>query len=98
MAKKKIQSRLSTPWDSLPDKTATQEFLIRQHRQRYSDRHPALADTGEAELINSFVPKTCPYCNSPVFSRDGFTKNHIQRYRCYYSCYKTFTSVTGTIF
>ena len=53
--------------------------------------------TGEDKLINSFVPETCPGCNSVHFQKYGRTRNNIQRYRCN-DCGKTFTPVTGTVF
>lgn len=61
------------------------------------ERHPSLRRTGEADLINSIVPGSCPYCSDTSFSRFGQTANGIQRYRCK-ACGRTFTPTTGTVF
>lgn len=63
---------------------------------RYEERHPSIKDSGEAEMINSYVPTSCPYCESNQFIRKGYNSNGIVRYRC--SCGKTFKPTTGTIF
>ena len=39
--------------------------------------------------------KTCPYCNSTEFKRDGI-RHGKQRFRCK-NCRRTFTAITGTI-
>jgi len=90
------KSRRKTPWDVEEDLTPTQEFLQTHYRERYMARHPKLIETGEAELINSFVPTHCPYCGSERFSKRGFTANGIQRYFC--SCSQRFLPTTKTIF
>jgi transposase-like protein len=56
-----------------------------------------LKTTGEELLINSFIPETCPCCDSDSIKKDGYTNNGVQRYRCL-NCGKKFTPVTGTIF
>ncbi len=91
------QSRKVTPWDSDEERTPTQQFLYDHYKSHYQERHPALNTTGEDKLINSFVPETCPCCNSVSFQKYGRTRNNIQRYRCN-ECGKTFTPVTGTVF
>ena len=53
--------------------------------------------TGEESFINSYIPETCPICDSDSIKKDGYTKNGVQRYHCL-SCGKKFTPVTGTIF
>jgi len=63
---------------------------------RYEARHPKLNETGEAEMVNSFVPMCCPYCGSEQFIKRGFTANGIQRYSC--SCGQRFLPTTHTIF
>ena len=78
-------------------RTASQQFLFEAYGGMYQRRHPALLETGEDALINSFIPETCPHCQSKHIKRFGQTSNHIQRYRCI-DCQKTFTPVTGTIF
>ena len=91
------KSRRRLPWSDSEAMTPTQRFLSNRYEAQYQQHHPALKDSGEAELINSVVPETCPYCSATGFSRFGQTRNGIQRYRCK-SCGKTFTTITGTIF
>ena len=63
---------------------------------RYEQRHPKIKDSGEAELINSFQPNKCPFCETTDFIKIGFDANGIRRYKC--KCGKTFKPTTGTIF
>ena len=90
-------SRRKTPWDDKEDRTASQEFLYRLHNQIYEQKHPDLSETEEDKLINSFVPISCPHCESEHINKFGTTENRIDRYLCR-DCQKTFTPVTGTIF
>jgi transposase-like protein len=90
------KSRRKTPWDLKEEVTPTQEFLRRHYKEHYEARHPKLSATGEAELINSFIPLQCPYCGSEKFNKRGLTSNGIQRYRC--ECTQTFVPTTHTIF
>lgn len=94
---KSRQSRRVTPWDTEEARTPTQQFLYNHYKSHYQERHPALNTTGEDNRINSFIPETCPHCDSKDFQKYGRTRNNIQRFRCN-SCNKTFTPVTGTIF
>ena len=52
----RYQSRRITPWDGLIEKTPTQEFVTKVTMEHYNQRYPELSETGEVELINSFVP------------------------------------------
>ncbi len=90
------KSRRKTPWDGKTELTPTQEFLRTHYKKHYEARHPKLSTTGEAEMINSFVPVRCPYRGSERFNKRGLTTNGIQRYRC--SCGQTFVPTTHTIF
>jgi len=90
------KSRRKTPWDGGTDLTPTQEFLRTHYKEHYKSRHPKLSETGEADMINSFVPPCCPYCGSDNYYKRGLTSNGIQRYKC--SCDKTFVPTTHTIF
>lgn len=74
-----------------------QEFLYTHYRERYDERHPALTETGETELINSYVPTECPHCESVMMKMNGYTRNGVKRYKCS-DCKQTFTPVTKTIF
>ena len=67
------------------------------YREHYAERHPVLSETGEAQLINSFIPDECPHCANVIVKMNGHTKNGVQRYKCS-DCKKTFTPVTRTIF
>lgn len=66
------------------------------YQTRYEERHQALDETGEAEMINSFEPKHCPFCGSKTFIKYGHDRNGINRYKCV--CGKLFKPTTGTIF
>jgi len=92
----RAKSRRKTPWDGEADLTSTQEFLRQHYAAYYADRHRALGDSGEADMINSYVPTKCPFCESEKFKRSGRTQSGIQRYMC--NCGKTFLPTTGTIF
>jgi len=62
-------------------------------------RHPKLDETGEVDLINSFIPEKCPYCGNLKFSKYGHTRIGVQRYKCSSAeCHQTFLPTTGTIF
>ena len=74
-----------------------QEFLLKHYKEDYAERHPVLSETGESELINSYIPEKCLHCESVQFKRSGFTNNGLQRYKCS-DCRQTFTAITHTIF
>ena len=90
------KSRKWTVWKGKTDLSPTQAFIRDTVEEHYNQRHPPLKLSGEAELINSYRPLRCPLCGSETFSKDGKTKNGIQRYRC--KCGGRFTPTTGTIF
>ena len=90
------RSRKRTPWDNKTELTATQEYVQMHYITRYEDRHPKLKDDGESDMINSYVPTKCPYCNSDRFVQKGYDAIGIQCYRC--ECGKYFKPTTGTIF
>jgi len=73
------KSRRITPWDAEEELTPTQRFLQTHYRGHYMARHPKLNETGEAELINSFVPAHCPHCNSEQFRKRGLTANGVHK-------------------
>ncbi len=90
------KSRRTTPWDQKSDPTPVQRFIKMHYQTRYEERHQPIDATGEAEMINSFEPKHCPYCGSELFIRYGHDENGINRYKCV--CGKYFKPTTGTIF
>lgn len=90
-------SRKKTPWDDCDNLTLSQSFIMHKYKENYNNRHPKLIETNEEELINSIKIKNCPYCNSDIIIKKGFTTNKIQRYYCK-KCMKKFTPLTGTIF
>ena len=95
----RYKSRLKTPWDLEAELTASQSFISRHYKEHYMQRHPKLEETGEVELINSYVPEKCPYCGSYSFQKHGHTRIGVQRYKCNDAeCHQTFLSTTGTIF
>jgi hypothetical protein len=89
------RTRKRTVWRGIK-LTPTQEFLKLQYDAHYDDRHLKVGDSGEAEMINSYVPNKCPFCGLGTFKKSGHTKSGVQRYKC--SCGKTFVPTTGTIF
>jgi len=91
------KSRRKTPWDEEEHRTPMQEFLYWHYSTHYDDRHPPLSETGETQLINSYIPKVCTYCASKTIKMNGHTQNGVQRYKCL-DCKQTFTPVTRTIF
>jgi transposase-like protein len=90
------KSRKRTPWDNQKEFTATQEFLKMHYQTRYEERHPTISETAEARMINSYIPKKCPFCSSEDFVKIGYDSNGIRRYKC--TCGKKFKPTTGTIF
>jgi len=90
------KSRRRTPWDSESDLTPTQSFLKEHYDMHYADRHRKVSESGETEMINSYIPAKCPFCGSLSFKKNGHTKSGVQRYKC--DCSKTFIPTTGTIF
>lgn len=90
------KSRRKTPWDGETDLTPTQAFLKENYDDRYKNHHRRVGESGEAEMINSYPPTECPFCNSVEIMKYGHSKSGVQRYRC--SCSKTFLPTTGTIF
>ena len=90
------KSRKKTLWDGASELTATQIFLKEQYKLPYDDRHLKVSDSGELEMINSYLPTKCPFCYGAEFVKRGLTASGIQRYLC--ACKKTFVPTTGTIF
>jgi transposase-like protein len=91
------KSRRKTPWDDDSNATPTQIFLRDQYKEHYTDHHSLLKLSGEAGMVNSFIPKYCPFCYSSDYNKSGYTKSDIQRYKCN-DCGKSFIPTTGTIF
>jgi hypothetical protein len=90
------KSRRKTPWDGEENLTPTQMFLKENYDMKYNNHHRNVCESGEAEMVNSYIPIKCPFCASVEFVKTGRTRSGVQRYQC--SCRKTFTPTTGTIF
>jgi transposase-like protein len=90
------KSRRRTPWEGVPNLSATQTYLKDHYRANYDERHSNLEDCDEADMINSYLPSKCPFCGSHDFKKSGRTRSRVQRYLCV--CGKTFLPTTGTIF
>ena len=56
-----------------------QEFFYNRHREHYAEHHPILSETGEAQLINSYIPDECPHCANVIIKMNGHAKNGVQR-------------------
>lgn len=93
----KSESRRTTSWTGKEDATPLQSFIDKCNSDNFNRRHPWIADTDEAELVNSFKPEECPLCGCPSIQGFGHTAAGIQRYRCN-GCGRTFTPLTNTIF
>jgi hypothetical protein len=72
--KSRSKSRRKTPWDKAASLTETQEFLKVQYTMKYDQRHPD-ADESEIQMINSYMPKYCPYCGSEKFIKKGWIQS-----------------------
>jgi len=94
---KQPKSRRKTPWEGSKILTPTQAFLKENYDTYYADRHRKVEESGEAEMINSYIPLNCRYCAAEKFKKSGYSKSGIQRYMCG-DCGKTFLPTTGTIF
>jgi len=93
----KQKSRRRTPWEEKGKLTPTQTFLKENYDTFYAERHRKIEESGETEMINSYVPLKCPFCKGTKFKKSGHTRIGIQRYMCA-ECGKTFLPTTGTIF
>lgn len=91
------KSRKKTPWDDNETLTESQAFISSVYATHYDRSHMPLLGSGESELINSYIPKHCPYCRVNCFHSYGYTRNRIKRYKCS-ECGRTFTVLTGTLF
>ncbi len=69
-------------------KSTLDEWYIAKHRTSSKE---------EIAFINSIQIKTCPYCGSTRFIKNGHRKDGIQKYKCI-DCCKSFTPLTNTIF
>lgn len=95
----RYKSRRITPWEDEKELTPSQNFISTHYKEHYEQRHPRLEETGEVDLINTYVPKKCPYCGCEHFSRFGHTRIGVQRFKCKgEGCGQTFLPTTGTIF
>lgn len=90
------KSRRRTPWGGDDTLTSTQAFLKQHYDSHYAAHHRKVGESGEADMVNSYIPSKCPFCRSERFKKNGHTSSNIQRYKC--ACGKTFLPTTGTIF
>ena len=93
----RFKSRRKTPWDLLPCRSPSEDFIRNGTMLRYSQRHPQISSSDEISLMNSCQPHSCRYCGSDDFKKDGHSVNGVQVYRCN-SCHRKFTVLAGTIF
>ena len=93
---KRNKSRKVTPCDGGDKLSPTQTILKKNYEEHYAERRRTVSESGEAEMINSYAPAKCPFCQSEKFKKSGLTKSGVQRYMCV--CGKTFIPTTGTIF
>lgn len=93
----KVRSRRKTVFSGKGNLTPMEKFIDAKIEELYNQRHPSIEEAGEAALINSFEPASCPYCGKDRYKKYGRTADGIQRYKCL-GCGRTFTIETGTIF
>ena len=90
------KSRRKTPWDGVTELTPTQAFLKENYDVRYNTHHRKVEESGEADMVNSYIPSSCPYCGSGKFKKNGVKASGVQQYKC--ECSKCFLPTTGTVF
>ena len=90
------KSRRKTPWDGANGLTPTQVFLKENYDARYNNHHSKVGESGEADMVNYYVPVKCPFCSSEKFKKSGYTDSGVQRYKCV--CNRAFLPTTGRIF
>jgi len=74
---RKSKSRRATIWEGKNSLTQTQSFIKDRIEEHYNQRHPKLSESGEVELINSFIPPKCPFCDLDKFRKHGLTANGV---------------------
>jgi len=72
------KSRRATPWDGETVLTPTQVFLKENYEERYNIHHRKVGESGEAEMINSYPPSKCPFCDSAKFKKNGYTDSGVR--------------------
>ena len=77
-SKIRTRSRKSTPWDSLPLLSPSQEFIRDNYKQHYFACRKSLFDSDEAALLNHYRPENCPNYGSAHCHKDGTTANGLQ--------------------
>jgi len=65
----KNKSRKRTPWEGKEKLSATQTFLKENYDTFYAERHRKIEDSGESEMINSYIPSKCPFCKAEKFKK-----------------------------
>lgn len=93
----RTSSRRTTPWTNDSSATPTQVFIDSVVRNLFEERHKAISETAEVELVNAIGPKDCHHCGSSNFMRYGKDRNGIRCYKCK-DCGRKFNVLTGTIF
>ena len=91
------KSRRRTPWDFKEEGLPVEEFIRSNYLNAFSQHHKRLSDTNEADFLNSYTPKLCPYCESGSFKKNGLYNTNLQRYQCK-QCGRSFNILTGTLF
>lgn len=74
--------RRRTPWDLLPVRTQSEDFIRNDVVSHYNERHPDLYGKEELELISSYVPDSCRFCGSAHFKKNGFYPYGVRQYKC----------------
>ena len=93
----RTSSRRTTPWTNDPSATPTQVFIDSVVQNLFEERHKAISETAEVDLVNAIEPQDCHHCGSSNFMRYGKDRNGIRCYKCK-DCGRKFNVLTGTIF
>lgn len=62
--KQTSKSQVKNPWDSVSDRTPIQNYIRDEHQTLYLEKHKKLADTDEANFLNTFELHCCKWYGS----------------------------------
>ncbi len=89
-------SRRKTPWDEEEEEVSDIASFVRdEYRSHYFYHHHPLSETRDSELLNKFIPQSCPYCHGTQYKRTGHTTYGLPKDR---ACCKRKISLTITAF
>lgn len=75
-------SRGKTPWNEEEEVSDIASFVRDEYRRHYFYHHRPLSETRDSELLNKFIPQSCPYYHGKKYKRNGHTTYGLQKYKC----------------